>query len=162
MLTTTAPPAGANGAQAPPEKPRPKDAHIGLRFWVQIDQVEIAGFRECSGLKIETEVFEYAEGGLNTYTHKLPVRAKYGNITLKRGLDEGQDLYRWYVKAINGQIQRQPISIILYDSQGKEVRRWDLKNAFPCKWSGPDLKTDQGAIAVETVEIAHEGLRPSG
>jgi hypothetical protein len=55
----TAPPASQNGSQAPPEKPRPKDPHLGLNFWVQLGQVEIAGFKECSGLKIETEVFEY-------------------------------------------------------------------------------------------------------
>jgi phage tail-like protein len=80
---------------------------------------------------------------------------------LKRGLDEGQDLYRWYVKAMQGEIQRQNISIMVYDSRGKEVQKWDLQRAFPCKWTGPDLKTDQGAVAVETVEIAHEGLIPT-
>ena len=151
---------GSNG-QAPPEKPRGKDSHIGLRFWVQLGQVEIAGFKECSPLIVETEMFEYPEGGLNTYTHKLPVRTKYSNITLKRGIDEGQDLYQWYVKVMQGQMKRQNISIIVYNSTGKEVRKWDLQHAYPCKWTGPDLKTDQGAIAVESVEIAHEGLLPT-
>lgn len=158
---------GANFAVAPasaqtsPERPRGKDPHLGLRFWVQLGQVEIAGFQECSGLAIETEVFEYPEGGLNTYTHKMPVRAKYKNITLKRGLDEGQDLYQWYVKAMNGQIKRQNVSIIVYDSLGNEVRRWNLQRAFPCKWTGPDLKADKGAVAIESVEIAHDGLLPA-
>ena len=154
--------APAGGMAASWDKPRPKDPHLGLRFWVQLGQVEIAGFKECSGLKIETEIFEYPEGGLNTYTHKLPVRAKYGNITLKRGLDETQDLHKWYVQAINGQIKRQNISIVVYDSLGKQVQKWDLQRAFPCKWTGPDLKTDAGAVAIETVEIAHEGLLPTG
>jgi phage tail-like protein len=92
------------------------------------------------------------------------VRSKYKNIILKRGLDEGQDLYRWYVKAMNGEIQRQDISIMIYDSRGtgKPVRTWNLHRAFPCKWTGPDLKADKGAIAVETLEIAHEGLRSTG
>ena len=151
-----------NFGTASAEKTRAKDPHLGLRFWVQLGQVEVAGFKECSGLKIETEVFEYPEGGLNTHTHKMPVRAKFSNITLKRGLDETQDLYKWYVKAINGQIKRQDISIIVYNSTGDVVQKWDLYRAFPCKWSGPDLKTDTGAIAVETLEIAHEGLLPTG
>jgi len=138
-----------------------KDPHMGLRFWLQLGQVEIAGFRECSGLTIETEMFEYAEGGLNTYTHKLPVRRKYANITLKRGLEEGQDLYQWYLKTQTGEIKRQNISIIIYDPLGKEVRKWDLQNAYPCKWVGPDLKAESGTIAIETLEIAHEGLLPS-
>ncbi len=149
------------GAGAPPEKPRPADPHIGLRFWVQLGQIEIAGFQECTGLGMETEVLEYIEGGLNTYTHKLPVRVKHKNITLKRGLDAGQDLYRWYVGAMKGEIKRQNISIIVYDSQGRQVRKWDLQKAWPCKWTGPDLKTEQGAIAIETLEIAHEGLLPA-
>jgi phage tail-like protein len=156
-----APPASRNGSSAPPEKPRPKDPHIGLRFWVQLGQVEVAGFQECTGFGMETEIYEYSEGGLNTYTHKLPVRVKHKNITLKRGLDEGQDLFQWYVRAMKGEIKRQNISIIVYDSQGNQVRKWDLQNAWPCKWNGPDLKTDHGAVAVESVEIAHEGLLPT-
>lgn len=153
---------GGGGASAPPaEKPRSADCHLGLRFWVQLGQVEVAGFRECTGFGAQTEVFEYIEGGLNTYTHKLPVRVKYNNIVLKRGLDEGQDLYRWYMKTTHGQIKRQNISIVVYGPTGKEVRRWDLQKAYPCKWTGPDLKTDAGAVAVESVEIAFEGIVPS-
>ncbi len=148
-----------NGSQASSDAPRPTDPYIGLRFWVQIDEVHVASFKECSGLKIETEVYEYAEGGLNTYTHKLPVRVKYQNITLKRGLDPGQDLLRWYTDAMTGKIKRQNVSIVVYDYQGKtEVERWNLIQAFPVKWSGPDLKADAGAIAVETLEFVHHGL----
>lgn len=144
------------------DKPRGKDPHLGLRFWVQLGQVEVAGFRECSALTIETETFEYPEGGLNTYTHKLPVRTKYHNVTLKRGVDEGHTLHDWYMQSVNGQIGRQNISIIVYDSLGNEVRKWDLQNAFPAKWTGPELKAEAGAIFIETLEIAHEGLLPSG
>ena len=151
---------GGSGGGAPPDQAPTPDPHLGLRFWVQLGSIEIAGFKECSGLKIETEIQEYPEGGLNTYTHKLPVRAKYGNITLKRGLDEGQDLYRWYMDCIRRTVRREEISIIVYDYLGKEKQRWELHEAFPCKWTGPDLKADQGAMAVETVEIAHHGLLP--
>ncbi len=143
------------------EKQRSKDPHQSLRYWVQLGQIEIAGFRECSSLTIETEMFEYAEGGQNTYTHKLPVRRKYANITLKRGMEEGQDLYKWYLQTASGKITRQDISIIIYDPLGEPVRKWDLQNAYPCKWTGPDLKAESGAIAIETLEIAHEGLLPS-
>ncbi len=129
---------------------------------MNIDSIYVAEFAECSGLTIETEVFEYAEGGLNTYTHKLPVRTKYSNITLKRGLDEGQDLFRWYMDTVEHKVSRRHISIQVYDSQGNNVRKWDLQNAYPVKWTGPDLKADAGAVAIETLEIAHEGLIPSG
>jgi len=140
---------------------RGKDVHLGLHFWVQIDGVEIAGFSECSGLTIETEVYEYMEGGLNTRTHKLPVRTKYGNITLKRGLDPGQDLYRWYMASIDGlPNKRKNISIMIYGPKpsGEPVKKWDLAEAWPVKWTGPDMKTDAGAVAVETIEFAHNGI----
>ena len=139
-----------------------RDPYVHLRFAVQIDQVDVALFSECSALTIENEVFEYQEGGLNTYVHKLPTRTKYGNVTLKRGVDDSQQLHTWFMQIAASRIKRQNVSIILYDATGKEVRRWDLQNAYPCKWTGPDLKADAGAVAVETVELAHEGLIPRG
>lgn len=144
----------------PNDGQRGKDPHLGLRFWVQIQGIEVAGFSESSGLSIETEVFEYAEGGNNVYTHKLPVRTKYGNITLKRGIDPGQDLYRWYVEAVDGLPRgRKNISIMVYGPNGGQVvKQWDLIGAWPVKWTGPDLKTDAGSTAIETLEFAHNGL----
>lgn len=138
---------------------RGRDTHLGLRFWIQIDSIEIAGFAECSGLTIETEVMEYNEGGQNTYVHKLPVRTKYGNITLKRGLDPSRDLYKWYIDSIAGNPRgRTNMSIIVYGPTGDAVERWDLLEAYPVKWSGPDLRTDAGAVALESIEVAHHGL----
>lgn len=156
-----------NSVPSPPPPPpakvvRGKDPYLGLRFSLQLGQIEVAWFRECSPIVIETEMFEYPEGGNNTYTHKLPVRTKYSNITLKRGMDDTQSLYNWFVKASSGQIVRQNISIIIYDSQQNIKQRWDLQNAYPCKWTGPELKAESGAIAIETLEIAHEGLLPTG
>ncbi len=146
----------ANGRDTPSHDP-----HMGLRFWVQLGQIEIAGFRECSSLMIETEVMEFIEGGENTYTHQLPVRTKYKNITLKRGMDDTRALYDWYTQNVTGPVVRQNISIVIYDSQQNIKRQWDLKNAWPCKWTGPELKAETGSLAVETLEIAHEGLLPS-
>ena len=143
-----------------------RDPYVHLRFSVELNHVSMALFTECSALTIETETFEYQEGGENTFTHKLPTRTKYGNITLKRGLDESQELYNWYLRNVNlrnvsGQVERQNISIVLYDIHGKIVRHWDLRDAYPCKWTGPDLRADAGAVAVETVEFAHSGLIPN-
>ena len=139
-----------------------RDPYVNLRFAVEIDHVTVALFSECSALTIETETFEYPEGGVNSYTHKLPTRTKYGNITLKRGLDDTQELYDWYLLNVSGQTKRRNLSIILYDLFGSKSRRWDLMGAYPCKWTGPDLRVDTGAVAVETVEFAHSGLIPSG
>lgn len=151
---------GGSGGSGAAERPRPKDPHLGMQFWVQIEGVEVAGFSECSGLVIETETFEYAEGGLNLYTHKLPVRTRYGNVVLRRGLDPAQDLYSWYMSTLDGKTSRKNLSIIIYGPTGEQVRQWALKGAYPVKWTGPDLRADAGAIAVETLEFAHEGLVP--
>ena len=148
-----------------PNDQRTNDQHLGLRFWIEFDnKIEVAGFSECSGLSVETEVYEYAEGGENTYTHKRPVRTKYGTITLKRGIDPGQDLYRWFQECSkgDGKITRKNISIMIYGPEPNKtpVMRWDLRRAFPVKWTGPDLRADAGAVAIESLELAHEGLIP--
>jgi phage tail-like protein len=153
--------APVSASQAPPEKPRSPDPHLGMKFWIQIDGVEVAGFHDCSPITIETENYEYQEGGLNSYTRKFPVRTKYSNITLKRGIDPTRDLQVWYMQGVNSGIQRKNISIIVYDFTGRQVRKWDLQRAYPCKWTGPELKADTGAVMMETLEIAHEGLIPS-
>ena len=150
----------AAGGPAGPDNAKQRDPYVNLRFAVEIDHVTVAIFTECSALTIETETFEYQEGGVNGYTHKLPTRTKYGNITLKRGLDDSQELYQWYLLNASGKTLRRNLSVILYDSRGHGVRRWDLMGAFPCKWTGPDLRADTGAVAVETVEFAHSGLIP--
>jgi phage tail-like protein len=141
---------------------KPRDPYVHLRFALEIGQVTMSMFTECSAMTIETETFEYAEGGVNSHTHKLPTRTKYGNVTLKRGLDETQELYDWYLQVVSGDFKRRHISIVLYDIHGKRARHWDLMDAYPCKWTGPDLRVDAGAVAVETVEFAHAGLIPSG
>lgn len=148
----------AQGAGAA-ERQRGRDEHIGLRFWVQIDGVEVAGFCECSPIMIETETFDYPEGGLNTFVHRLPVRTKYANITLKRGLDHGQDLFRWFMSTLDGNTQRKNVTISVYGPKGNAaVEEWHLRAAYPVKWTGPDLRTESGAIAVESIEFAYEGL----
>lgn len=136
-----------------------KDVYAGLRFFVEIEGVQVAGFSECSGLSVETEVFEYAEGGWNTSTYKMPVRTKFSNVTLKRGIDPGQDLHRWYSESLDGiPNKRKNVTIIVYKPDGKVAKRWALREAFPVKWAGPDLRADAGSTAIETLEIAHHGL----
>lgn len=139
---------------------RSRDPFQGMRFWVEIQGVLVAGFAECSAVTVETEVFEYAEGGENTHTHKIPVRHKYGNITLRRGMDEGRDLWQWYQETIDGQAKRKQVTIFVYGPKPNQspVKQYVLQRAFPVKWTGPELKSDTGAVAIETLEFAHEGL----
>jgi len=140
------------------------DAAIpGCRFYVQIEGIAQAVFTEVEGLQIETEVMEYPEGGNNEYVHRLPGRSRIGNLVLKRGLAQSNEFYSWYLENIQSNFaSRRNLSVLVYDPNGEEVLRWDFLNAFPVKWSGPQLKADDQYTAIESVEIAHEGLGSQG
>jgi phage tail-like protein len=140
------------------------DPFATFKFHVEVGNITEAAFTECSGLEISTEVYEYAEGGLNEYVHKFPGRSKMSNITLKRGFATSNEIFNWY-KEIEGNIIEgkkvnfRQVTITLYSSSelGKKVR-WTLEKAFPVKWAGPTLKTDEASIAVESLEFAHHGI----
>ena len=144
-----------------PETGRRIDPYITSRFHVEIQGIQEAFFRECSGLEAETEVLSYEEGGMNDHPHKLPGRTKFPNVSLKRGMTDSKTLWEWYSKVIDGKIERKNVSIVLYDQQGSEVKRWSFERAYPTKWVGPGIKSDENAIAIETLEMVHEGMKLS-
>jgi len=137
------------------------DPFLTSRFRVQIGsgkyQIE-AAFTECSGLEVQTEVFEYQEGGLNSYTHKLPVKTKVSNITLKRGIVFSNKLWDWFSKVMNGNIERKNVSIVLHDLLDQPVMRWRFYGCYPVKWSGPNFNANENAITIETLELAAESM----
>jgi phage tail-like protein len=139
----------------------PVDPFLQTKFWVEIDGIASAFFTECSGLTAEMEVFEYAEGGLNDFVHKLPVRTKYSNVTLKRGWVETDELWSWFASCSSGEIQTKSVSIILYENKGQSQAqpkaRWDLAQAYPVRWQGPEFQVDSNSVIVETLELAHHG-----
>lgn len=134
------------------------EAVASCRFYVFIDGKSRAVFTEASGLQIETELMDVQEGGNNEFTWRLPGASKVSNITLKRGMVRNDGLLSWYLDNIRGKPTKKNVSIVLYDTAGEEVARWDFLNAFPVKWVGPQLTADANSAAVETLELAHEGL----
>jgi len=139
-----------------------KDPYLGYNFGVEISGLTAAGFTEVSGLQAEVEVQEYREGELNEYIHKRAGPTKYAsNLILRRGIADPTQLWSWYCDVIQGKIQRRPVDVVLKDSAGEEKRRWKFQNAYPVKWNGPDLKANASEVAVEAVELAHEGLVPN-
>jgi phage tail-like protein len=133
-----------------------------FRFFVEIDGVIEAGFTECKGLGMKWKLFQYMEGGVNDYAHQLPERIEYSKITLKRGMALSSALWDWCQEGIyDGKVARKNVSVILFDKVGgevTEVKRWNLRQAYPVKWKGPDLKADSKRVAIETLEIIHHGL----
>lgn len=130
-----------------------------FRFWVEIEGLFVGGFSEVSGLQAETEYEQYAEGGVNDYIHHFPKRTKYPPLVLKRGMTYSSDLWDWYEKTINGKIQRKSGTVILLDANGFEECSWNFFESYPVKWKGPDLNAMRGEVAVESIELVHNGLK---
>jgi phage tail-like protein len=135
------------------------------QFFVDIDGIEEGFFTECGGLNVEVDVKSYEEGGLNEYVHKLPGRVKYSNVTLKRGLAySGQTWSKWrdwcagIFKAEGKPIERKNLTIRCYDAAGNKLGSWQLEGAFPVKWAGPKFEAGSTNVAIESLELAHNGF----
>jgi phage tail-like protein len=133
-------------------------AHAGCRFYVAIDEIPQAVFAEASGLAVEMAVEEVEEGGNNGFVHRLPGRSKVSNLTLKRGITDSNEFLKWSLEVAQGKLTRRNLSVIVYNPDGTELMRWNYVNAYPVKWTGPQFKSDDTANAIETLELAHEGL----
>ena len=131
-----------------------------LQVAVTFDGMPTAFFRSVSGLKIEIEVVEFREGGSND-VHKIPGRVKYPNLVLKQGFSGASELQKWAFRIAAGQVENKNATIVIFDQNHQVVARYTLTNAFPTKWEAPDFDASSNDIAIETIEIAHEGLRLS-
>jgi phage tail-like protein len=134
------------------------DPHGNFQFLVEIDGITRAAFHEASGFDSTIEVIEHREGADNLTPRKFPGMTKPSNIVLKWGVTDDTELYRWHRDAVRGNVQRRNGSIVLLDRRGQEVKRWNFFRAWPSKWTGPDLNAEGNDIAIETLELAHEGL----
>ncbi|MFD0674108.1 phage tail protein [Cohnella sp. GCM10027633] len=129
------------------------------RFAVELDGMLVAGFSEVIGLESQTEFEEYREGGVNGYVHRLPKGVRTPPIVLRRGISSSQELWSWYDSASQGRVTRKSGSIILYKQDGTELLRWNFFEAYPVKWSGPSLNAAASDVAVEAVELVHNGIK---
>ncbi len=134
------------------------DPYGNFNFLVEIDGIRRAAFQEVSGFDSTIDVVEHREGGDNLTPRKLPGMTKYSNIVLKWGITDDTELYAWHRSAVTGNVQRKNGSIVLLDRQGQEKIRWNFVNAWPSKWDGPDFNAEGNDVAIETLELAHEGI----
>jgi phage tail-like protein len=119
----------------------------------------IAGFSECSGLEATIEIQEWREGGANGFTRKFAGRNTYSNITLKHGVIYlYDDLWSWHSDWVQGRGKRKDGLIVLQDESRTPAKVWKFHRGLPVKFSGPVMNASQSAIAIESLEIAHEGL----
>jgi phage tail-like protein len=134
------------------------DPYGNFNFLVELDGLAVGAFSEVTGLNATTDVMEYREGGDNLTPRKLPAMTKFDNIVLKRGLTDDDTLYKWHREVVEGTIKRKSGSIVVLDRAGAEKVRWNFKDAWPTKWNPPDLNATGNQVAVEELELAHEGL----
>jgi phage tail-like protein len=137
--------------------PQRDDPFKAFGFIVEIDGIARAAFSEVSGLESDTAVIEYRAGNENV-VRKLPGLTKFGNVILRRGVTQDADLWNWRKSVVDGNIDRRNGSIVLLDDKRNEVVRWNFRSGWICKWEGPTLNAKANEVAIETIEIAHEGL----
>jgi len=146
-----------------PPTPARRDPYAAFNFVVEIDGVAVASFAEVSGLDSETEVIEYRTGDSKVSSSlKLPGLTKYANVVLKRGLTRDLSLWQWRKTVVDGKADRRNGAVVLLDQDRSPALRWIFRNGWPCKWEGPALNAKTSEIAIETLEIAHEGLELEG
>lgn len=136
------------------------DPYGNYNFLVEIDGIARATFHEASGFESSIDVIEHREGGENITLRKLPGMVKYSNISLKWGTTNDRDLYDWHMQWVKGDpdAKRKNGSVILLDRQGQEKVRWNFFNAWPSKWTGPSFSAEGNDVAIEALELAHEGI----
>jgi phage tail-like protein len=134
------------------------DPFLNYNFLVELDGITRAAFTEATGLEATTEPVEYREGGENGTVRKLPGLTRYGNIVLRWGMTVDRELYDWHRQTVLGDVQRKNGSIIVLDRRGIEVARWNFQDAWVTKYDAPDFNSTANTVAVESVELAHEGV----
>jgi phage tail-like protein len=134
------------------------DPYRGFNFLVEMDGITQAGFQECTGLDSQTAIIEYREGADPNHSRKLTGLNSFSAITLKRGVTDSDELWKWRLTAVDGKVERKNGSIVLLDESGAEKIRWNFSNAWPTKWTGPAFNSTGNSIAVESLEITHEEI----
>lgn len=134
------------------------DPYRGFNFLVEIDGITHAGFQECSGLDSTTDSVDYREGSDPNHVRKLTGLNKFSPITLKRGITDSDDLWKWRQTVVDGKTERRNGSVVLLDETGQEKRRWNFMNAWPSKWTGPAFNSTSTAVGIESMELQHEEL----
>lgn len=135
-----------------------QDPYGGFNFLVEIDDIEVAAFSEASGLESTVDIIEYRDGSDDTTVRKLPGLKTYANLVLKRGITDDRSLWEWHKTILDGGIQRRSVTVKLLNEARETALRFECRNAWPCRWSGPSFDAGRSSVAIETLELCHEGI----
>ncbi len=136
------------------------DPYKGFRYLVEMDGIVQAGFSEVTIPDSSQEPIEYREGNDLPTMRKIPGLVKYGNVVLKWGTTDSLELSEWRNLVEAGKISeaRKNMAVIVLNDLGEPAARWEFRESWPSKYDAPDLKASGSEIAVETLEISHEGM----
>jgi phage tail-like protein len=113
-------------------------------------------FQTVSGLSVEYDMEEFKEGGENRFVHKLPVRTKYADMVLKRGMLTDSDVIQWCLRAFRDrEFEPADVTVILMNEKGDPLRTWKVSHAIPKKWLVSDLNANENAVVIETLELTY-------
>ena len=135
-----------------------QDPLRAFRFLVEIEGITSGGFTRVKGLSREVKIESYREGGVNDYEHKLVTQVSYPVVILERGLAL-DDLWKWALATADGEVRRRTISIHLQNEANEKTWAWQVEYALPVKWTASDLDAQASPVVMETLELAHHGLR---
>lgn len=130
----------------------------GFRFLIEIEGLVSAGFTRVKGISRDVKYESYREGGVNEYEHKLITQVSFPVLVLERGLVL-DDLWRWALAVADGEVTRKTIWIILQNEARIPTWAWQVENALPVKWTASDLDAQASPVVMESLELAHHGLR---
>lgn len=133
---------------------------VGFHFRVEfvgIGNDNDIRFQSVSGLSIEYDTESFKEGGENRFEHKLPVRTKYADLSLKRGMLTDSKVIEWCLKAFeNREFQPAQINVMLLNENHQPIKRWEVIDAWPKKWSVSDLNAQENGLVIETLDLAYK------
>jgi phage tail-like protein len=135
-----------------------QDPLRGFRFLVEIDAIASGGFARVKGLAREVKYESYREGGVVEYEHKLVTQVSFPTVVLERGLAL-DDLWKWALAVADGDVTRKTIRIRLQNEANEKAWAWQIEHALPVKWSSSDLDAQTSPVVMESLELAHHGLR---
>jgi len=129
-----------------------------FKYQLEIDGLNVGGFSEVSGFDASYDIIEYREGNMSPTPMKMPGLIKYGNVTLKKGVTNNTDLFNWVKSGMEGGTVRKTVTLTLLGESGEPAAAWRILDAWPAKYDAPAFQATSSEVAIESLELAHEGL----
>ncbi len=133
----------------------PWSFYYSVKFSISANKEDVS-FQSVSGLSVEYDMEDFKEGGENRFVHKLPVRTKYADLVLKRGMLKDSNVISWFMEAFRDRkFTPADINIMLMNEEGQPLRTWNVVHAIPKKWVVSDFNANENSVVIETVELSY-------